>query len=69
MGQIRVGFELGMIAHICNLDTQEAETGGLPRVPVQNGLQNETLFYIPNETGADVSNAQSSHLKPATRQL
>lgn len=29
----------GMVAHICNLSTQEAEMGGMQRVPEQPVLQ------------------------------
>lgn len=70
MRSIRFGFELVVGADACSISTQEAETGGLSRVPGQNGLQNETLFQVTKEKkGADKANAQSSHLKLASSQL
>jgi hypothetical protein len=40
-------FSLGVVIHICNLGTPEAEAGG-SRVQIQPGLHSKTLYSICN---------------------
>lgn len=36
-------LDLGVVVHTCNLSTQEAEAGELPKVQGQTGLHSATL--------------------------